>query len=98
MYQVLLFDADNTLFDFDACEQQALIAAFQQYHIDLTAPILSCFHAINADLWGNMNAASSLVRRSSIPAFKSCFHVLASRRTACALNIRINQSSRKDTS
>ena len=51
MYQVLLFDADNTLFDFDACEQQALIAAFQQYHIDLTAPILSCFHAINADLW-----------------------------------------------
>ena len=52
MYQVLLFDADNTLFDFDACEQQALIAAFQQYHIDLTAPILSCFHAINADLWG----------------------------------------------
>ena len=24
MYQVLLFDADNTLFDFDACERQAM--------------------------------------------------------------------------
>ena len=28
MYQVLLFDADNTLFDFDACERQAMQETF----------------------------------------------------------------------
>ena len=36
MYQVLLFDADNTLFDFDACERQAMQETFARHDIVLT--------------------------------------------------------------
>ncbi|MDF2485209.1 MAG: hypothetical protein K0R46_1377, partial [Herbinix sp.] len=30
-YQTLLFDADNTLLDFTACEREALNLTFQKY-------------------------------------------------------------------
>lgn len=51
MYQVLLFDADNTLFDFDACERQAMQETFARHDIVLTEEMKRCYHAINQDLW-----------------------------------------------
>ena len=52
MYRVLLFDADDTLFDFQACEQQALQETFTKYAIDFHAEMEASFHQTNADLWG----------------------------------------------
>lgn len=50
-YKVLLFDADNTLFDFDACEKRALKLVFERHGILLDAQMNACFHSINNDLW-----------------------------------------------
>ena len=34
-YTTLLFDADNTLLDFDACEKEALKKTFEAYNCPL---------------------------------------------------------------
>ncbi len=50
-YKILLFDADNTLFDFDACEKEALHAVFRKYGYPLNDDIFQIYEKINKDLW-----------------------------------------------
>lgn len=50
-YKILLFDADGTLFDFQAAEQLALHHTFEKYHIELTDQIKKRYLDINAQLW-----------------------------------------------
>ncbi len=50
-YKTLLFDADNTLFDFDACENEALRLAFQKHGYPLNEEIHRTYERINKDLW-----------------------------------------------
>ena len=54
-YDYILFDADNTLFDFDAAEAKALDAALLQFGYpcdDVTRPL---YRAINHALWHRFN-------------------------------------------
>jgi 2-haloacid dehalogenase len=51
MFRTLLFDADNTLFDFTACERKALEAAFLQKGYPLNEEIRSIYERINVGLW-----------------------------------------------
>ncbi len=50
-FTTLLFDADNTLFDFNACEKEALRLAFQKYGYMLEEEIYKAYSGINLDLW-----------------------------------------------
>lgn len=50
-YTTLLFDADDTLLDFKASEQDALSYIFEQVNVPLTEKILSFYHEINHGLW-----------------------------------------------
>lgn len=50
-YKTLLFDADNTLFDFHACEREALRLTFEKYKINLTEEIADIYQRINVGLW-----------------------------------------------
>ncbi len=50
-YRWLLFDVDNTLFDFDAAELKALARTFLQFGRDYTPEIGERYHQINHDLW-----------------------------------------------
>ncbi|NKQ34320.1 MAG: noncanonical pyrimidine nucleotidase, YjjG family [Chloroflexi bacterium] len=50
-YRWLLFDLDNTLFDFDAAELQALACTFPQFGCAYTPEIGEAYHRINHDLW-----------------------------------------------
>lgn len=50
-YQDLLFDLDETLFDFKACEQRALKVVFERYKIGFTAKLMECYSRINHHLW-----------------------------------------------
>lgn len=50
-YQDLLFDLDETLFDFKACEQRALNVIFERYKIAFTAELMECYSRINHHLW-----------------------------------------------
>lgn len=50
-YTVLLFDADNTLLDFDACERAALQRTFASYDCPLHEPLKKRYMEINHALW-----------------------------------------------
>jgi len=50
-YKTLLFDADNTLFDFQACEKEALRLVFHKYNYELNEEITRIYERINLALW-----------------------------------------------
>jgi 2-haloacid dehalogenase len=50
-YKTLLFDADDTLLDFDAAESLALRLLFEEHHFSLTTDIEKTYKNINKDLW-----------------------------------------------
>ena len=50
-YQFLLFDADNTLLDFDENEKVSLQKAFARFDIPFNARILALYHDINIMYW-----------------------------------------------
>lgn len=50
-YDILLFDADGTLLDFDRSEDEALKRALQQHGLAYTPSISRRYHEINDSLW-----------------------------------------------
>ncbi|KRM21385.1 hypothetical protein [Latilactobacillus graminis] len=50
-YRYLFFDMDNTLFDFDADEDQALAQLFAEQGVPLTSMIKTKYQTFNQDLW-----------------------------------------------
>lgn len=50
-YDVLLCDADNTLFDFEKAEENAFEEACRQMEIEPTAELLHTYSEINSALW-----------------------------------------------
>ena len=50
-YKYLLFDADNTIFDFDRSEHEALKQTFASFGIALSEEQHSVYHGINDALW-----------------------------------------------
>lgn len=50
-YKTLLLDADDTLFDFKACEREALRLTFQKYGFPLNDEISQQYAEINKALW-----------------------------------------------
>jgi 2-haloacid dehalogenase len=67
-YGWLWFDADGTLFDFNAAEGRALELAFQAVKTAYAAPYLAAYRAINQQLWlalerHEITAAALPVRR-----------------------------------
>lgn len=50
-YDWILFDADNTLFDFDQSERFALATALEDIGIAMSEEMLSLYHQINRATW-----------------------------------------------
>lgn len=50
-YTYLLFDADNTLFDFDAAERSAHAVLCQRHGLALSEESYQLYHRCNAQLW-----------------------------------------------
>jgi 2-haloacid dehalogenase len=55
-YRWLLFDADNTLFDFDRAESEALRRTFDQHGIDVDDAYLPVYHRVNGQMWQLLEA------------------------------------------
>jgi 2-haloacid dehalogenase len=51
IYNTILLDADDTIFDFAACESEALRLAFKRYGYLLNDDIKTAYTIINKDLW-----------------------------------------------
>lgn len=98
-YKVLLFDADNTLFDFDACEKRALKLVFERHGILLDAQMNACFHSINPMICGAaMKAESSPEMKSSLPVSGSSSIGFTLITTGCSLKELINVNWQTGTS
>lgn len=70
-YDFILFDADNTLFDFDLAESRALRTMLEGRGFQVTPALVERYHTINRDLWARFDrgeAAQSwlLVERFAI--------------------------------
>ena len=53
-YQWLIFDADNTLFDYDQAEKNALLKTLGDFEIPYDClTIIEIYHKINHKLWTN---------------------------------------------
>ena len=50
-YYCILFDADNTLLDFDAAESKALADTLRNYGIEPDAETVQTYRTINGELW-----------------------------------------------
>jgi len=51
-YDVFLFDADNTLFDYDLAEKNALSIMMERHGLGYSEEIRDKYREINADVWG----------------------------------------------
>lgn len=54
-YDVILFDADRTLFDFDRSQLDALREVFQTHGIPATQEMMDLYIRINNHLWGQFD-------------------------------------------
>ena len=68
MYEILLVDIDNTIFNFDIAEDKAIHIALKHYNIDPTEDIVKKFKEINESLWrqfelGNITKEKLLEKR-----------------------------------
>lgn len=50
-YEILLFDADNTILDFDKAEEQALARAFSEENLQFDRNVLSVYRRNNIAQW-----------------------------------------------
>lgn len=57
-YNTILLDADDTIFDFTACEGEALRLAFKKYNFHLDENIRKVYAEINEDLWKQYEQAN----------------------------------------
>lgn len=53
-YDIFLFDADNTLYDYDLAEKYALSTMLENHGISYSAKIHEKYREINADVWGKL--------------------------------------------
>ena len=50
-YNVILFDLDNTIIDFDYSEKSALKQTFLTFNVEYKRSYLTYFHTVNDELW-----------------------------------------------
>ena len=65
-YYCILFDADNTLLDFDAAESKALADTLRAYGIEPDAETVQTYRTINEELWHQLEKGQ--IRREKLMA------------------------------
>ena len=63
-YYCILFDADNTLLDFDAAENKALAETLVEYGIEPDAGTVQTYRDINSELWRQLEKGQ--IRREKL--------------------------------
>lgn len=68
-YQVLLSDADGTLFDFKAGEKNAISTTFANFGIPVTQENVSLYHRVNDELWKKLERGETTQQKLRIDRF-----------------------------
>jgi 2-haloacid dehalogenase len=72
-YRWLLFDADGTLFDYDAAEAEALAATFEGSGIEYRPAYLEDYRRINAEMWLEFERGTTTQSRLKTERFEILF-------------------------
>jgi 2-haloacid dehalogenase len=75
-YVWLIFDADGTLFDYEAAEQQALSATLAQYEIEFSPKVLAAYQRVNGQLWRDFEQGLTTPDRIKTERFALLFEAL----------------------
>ena len=73
MYEILLMDIDNTLFDFDKAEDKAIHIALKHYDIEPTDEVVNTFKTINKGLWKKFELGEITKERLLAQRFEELF-------------------------
>lgn len=76
-YQILLFDADGTLFDYESAEASALQQTFVQYGVSWQPEFLKTYRQINAEVWALLELGRISPQRLSIERFHELLQTLS---------------------
>ncbi|NTV90694.1 MAG: noncanonical pyrimidine nucleotidase, YjjG family [Clostridiales bacterium] len=85
-FDLMLFDADNTLFDFDRAEAVALEKVFEQYGFEYNLSILEKYKKINSFLWKEFEHARISKEILQVRRFSEILKVCGLQADAATLN------------
>jgi YjjG family noncanonical pyrimidine nucleotidase len=72
-YDIFLFDADGTLFDYDMAERNALRDTLQLYEIEFTEKALRQYRQINGEMWKKLERGEMTVNAIQTKRFARFF-------------------------
>ncbi len=72
-YKVVLFDADNTLFDYDQAQEFALRQAFYEFGLDYGDDWLSRYRSINEFFWRKLENGTIMATELRYKRFEALF-------------------------
>lgn len=75
-YTWLLFDADGTLFDYDAAEAQALEATFDAYGLAFVPAVHEAYRRVNKQMWLDFEQGKTTAARIKTERFARLFAAL----------------------
>ena len=75
-YTHLLFDADGTLFDFEASQAEALKQTFDQFNLFYQSGFLETYHRINEALWSEFENGRLTQDQVVIQRFEQFFEII----------------------
>lgn len=84
-YQLLLLDADGTLFDFDLAEMAALRMACEAMHLSITDQQMECYQEINRALWRAFERKEVTQEALRVLRFSRFMEAIGAQRDAAAM-------------
>ena len=72
-YKFILFDADNTLFDFTRSEREAVAEAMRDFGFDPTDGVIDDYSRINQSLWEKLERGETEKHRLRVERFELLF-------------------------
>ena len=85
-YPFLLFDADNTLFDFDAAERSAHMLLCEKYGLAFSEEGYQLYHRCNAELWRDFDRGLCSKEFLLVERFRRYLSITGERADPEALN------------
>ncbi len=76
-YDIILLDADGTLYDFDASEENAMAETLRYVGLPDTKEIISTYHEINDREWKALERGETTREKLKIARFEKLFEALA---------------------
>ena len=73
MVKTILFDIDETILDFKACEKKALAAALKDHGVSATDEMISSYSSINNKMWKKLERKEITRERLRIERFAEFF-------------------------